>query len=63
MFVLIRLKGFIISIIGWGYIHLYSLMNSIRFIGQSIFYEVKFLLIIFLIIFNYFLIILFNHFK
>jgi len=50
IFVLIRLRGFIIIIIGWRSNSIFSLMGAIRFIAQSISYEVRFILIIFSLI-------------
>jgi hypothetical protein len=55
IFVLLRLRGFIIIIIGWRSNSVFSLMGAIRFIAQSIFYEVSFMLILFrVMILSYF---------
>jgi len=45
IFILIRLSGFMILIIGWRSNSMFSLIDSIRFISQSISYEVRFILI------------------
>jgi NADH:ubiquinone oxidoreductase subunit H len=50
IFVLIRLRGFIIIIIGWSSNPIFSLIGAIRFIVQSISYEVNFILILFRVI-------------
>jgi len=50
MFIFMRLGGFIVLIIGWRFNSMFSLMGSIRFIAQSISYEVRFMLIIFCLI-------------
>jgi len=50
IFILIRLEGFIILLIGWSSNSTFSLMASIRFIAQSISYEARFMLIIFCLI-------------
>jgi NADH-quinone oxidoreductase subunit H len=41
------LSGFMIIMIGWSSNSIFSLMGAIRFIAQSISYEVRFMLIIF----------------
>jgi len=53
IFILMRLREFmilIILIIGWRSNSVFSLIEVIRFIAQSISYEVKFILIIFRLI-------------
>jgi NADH:ubiquinone oxidoreductase subunit H len=50
VFIFIRLGGFMIIIIGWRSNSIFSLIGAIRFIAQSISYEVSFILIIFRVI-------------
>jgi len=50
IFILIRLGGFIILIIGRRSNSMFSLIGSIRLIAQSISYETRFILIIFCLI-------------
>jgi len=47
VFILMSLSGFMIIMIGWSSNSIFSLMGAIRFIAQSISYEVRFMLIIF----------------
>jgi len=50
MFILIKLRWFIVIIIGWRSNSIFSLIVAIRFIAQSISYEVRFILITFSLI-------------
>lgn len=50
VFAVIRLGGYIILISGWSSNSVYSLIGSVRFIAQTISYEVRFILIIYCLI-------------
>lgn len=50
MVVIIRLLGYFLLLLGWGSNSMFSLIGSIRFVAQSISYEVRFVLILYILI-------------
>lgn len=50
LFVFSRLGGYIVILVGWRSNSSFSLMGSIRFISQAVSYEVRFILIIYVVI-------------
>lgn len=50
LFVFLRLGGYTVILVGWSSNSSFSLMGSIRFISQSVSYEVRFILIIYIVI-------------
>lgn len=47
LFVFLRLMGYMVILVGWSSNSCYSMIGSVRFISQSISYEVRFILIIY----------------
>lgn len=50
VFVVIRVRGHVLLLIGWSSNSLYSLIGAIRFISQAVSYEVSFMLIVYRLI-------------
>lgn len=50
LFVFLRLGGYIVMLVGWRANSSFSLIGSIRFVSQSVSYEVRFILIIYMVI-------------
>lgn len=44
-----RLIGYALLLLGWGSNSMYSLIGSVRFVAQAISYEVRFVLILYIL--------------